>query len=81
MPLSGIRSIQRNVGPTRESKYYVAIAKVIKILNTKILKHTKLTTTKSQYFNIKGVKSKPNQVQQLFATVWIMHTNICANRM
>jgi hypothetical protein len=36
--------VQRNVDPTRQSSYYVALTEVIKILYIKILKYTKLTT-------------------------------------
>jgi hypothetical protein len=48
-----------------QTSYYVALAEIIKILNIKILKYIKLTSIKSQCFNvksIKNIKSKPFQV-------------------
>jgi hypothetical protein len=48
VPSSGSRSVQRNVGPTRQFSYHVDLTEVIKILNIKIPKHKKLTIIKSQ---------------------------------
>jgi hypothetical protein len=56
VPSSGSCSVQRIVGPTHQSSYYVAFTEVIKILNIKILKYVKLITIKLECCNI---KSKP----------------------
>jgi hypothetical protein len=45
---SGGRSVQRNVDPTHQSSYHVALIGVIKILNIKIIKYIKLKTINLQ---------------------------------
>jgi hypothetical protein len=74
--------VQRNVDPTHQCSYYVALTELIKILYIKILKYMKLINVKLQYCSVISVKkSKPFQVQQLCAAVWIMHLNIYVDRM
>jgi hypothetical protein len=83
VPSSEGRTLQRNVDPTHQSSYYVVFTAVIKILDIKFLKYIKFITVNSEWRNINSIKeteSKPLQVQQLLAAVWIMHTDMCADR-
>jgi hypothetical protein len=50
------RSVQRNVDPTHQSSYHVALTGVIKILNIKILTYIKLKTINLQCYNINNIK-------------------------
>jgi hypothetical protein len=55
VPSLGNCLVQRNIGPTCQSSYYVTRTEGMKIIHIKISKYIKLTTIKSQCCNIKAL--------------------------